>query len=311
MARPRNKFLDYLVYLALRLFTMFVHMFSTRANYRTARMIGDALYRFDRRHRERTQGHLRESFPDWSPERIDRVARQAMRNLVYLGLEVMLTPRLIAPPTWRRYVTLRDISETLRLVLERRSAVILVTGHLGNFEVVGYTLATLGFGGYAVARPLDNPYVNEYVKAIRQRNGLVILDKRGATEQLDRILAGKGHVGFIADQDAGRTGLFVDFFGRKAATYKAIALMALEHDVPVVVGCGKRLKEQYGFEIAAHRIIYPAEWRDKPDPMRWITQEYTTALEEIIRQAPEQYLWVHRRWKHRPRGEERGPDGIA
>ena len=81
--------------------------------------------------------------------------------------------------------------------------------------------------------------------------------------------------------------------------------------IPVIVGYGKRIKERYGFEIAPHRIIEPAEWRDQPDPIRWITQEYTTALEEIVRQAPEQYLWVHRRWKHRPRGEEQGPDGIA
>ena len=118
-------------------------------------------------------------------------------------------------------------------------------------------------------------------------------------------------VGFIADQDAGRTGAFVDFFGRKASTYKAIALLAMEHQVLIVVGYGRRIKEQYGFELGVRRIIYPGEWRDRPDPMMWITREYTLALEEIIRQAPEQYLWVHRRWKHRPRGEERGKDGIA
>jgi Kdo2-lipid IVA lauroyltransferase/acyltransferase len=85
----------------------------------------------------------------------------------------------------------------------------------------------------------------------------------------------------------------------------------MQFECPVVIGYGKRLKERFGFEIGIHRIIRPADWADKDDPARWITQEYTTALEEVIRQAPEQYLWVHRRWKHRPKGQEPGPDGIA
>jgi KDO2-lipid IV(A) lauroyltransferase len=103
----------------------------------------------------------------------------------------------------------------------------------------------------------------------------------------------------------------VDFFGRKASTYKSIALLAMRHNVPILVGYGRRLDEQYHFALGVHRAIHPDQWADKDDPMRWITQEYTTALEEIIRTAPEQYLWGHRRWKHRPPGEEPTPDGIA
>jgi demethylmenaquinone methyltransferase/2-methoxy-6-polyprenyl-1,4-benzoquinol methylase len=106
-------------------------------------------------------------------------------------------------------------------------------------------------------------------------------------------------VGFIADQDAGRKGAFVDFFGRKASTYKIIALMAMQYEVPVVIGYGKRLDEDDHFEIGIERIILPHEWAGKDDPVLWITQEYTAALEQVIRRAPEQYLWVHRRWKHR------------
>jgi len=63
--------------------------------------------------------------------------------------------------------------------------------------------------------------------------------------------------------------------------------------------------------MGVQRIIHPAEWADKPDPLTWITQEYTSTLEQIVRDAPEQYLWVHRRWKHRPNGELPGPDGVA
>jgi len=77
------------------------------------------------------------------------------------------------------------------------------------------------------------------------------------------------------------------------------------------VGYGRRLDEQYHFAVGVHRIIRPEEWADRPNPMQWLTQEYTAALEDIIRAAPEQYLWVHRRWKHRPKGEPEAVDGVA
>ena len=90
-----------------------------------------------------------------------------------------------------------------------------------------------------------------------------------------------------------------------------VALLAIQYNAPVIIGFGRRLDEDYHFEIGIQRLIRPQEWADKDDPVKWITQEYTTALENVVRRAPEQYLWVHRRWKHRPKGEEPGPDGVA
>jgi KDO2-lipid IV(A) lauroyltransferase len=311
MARPRNNVVDYLTYVALRLFAMFVHMFSPAANYRTAAIIGRLIYRFDRRHRRIAIEHLRRSFPDWPEPRIRRVARDSMKHMVCLALDVLLTPRLITPLLWRRHVRLANLAEALRLRLEHKTGMIMVTGHYGSFELVGYTMATLGFPSVAVARPLDNPYLNEFVMGVRERTGQSILYKKGATASMEDILAARGTLSFIADQDAGRKGLFVNFFGRPASTYKSIGLMAMQFGVPIVVGYGRRLEEAFSFEMGVQRIIHPAEWADKPDPLTWITQEYTSTLEQIVRDAPEQYLWVHRRWKHRPNGELPGPDGVA
>ena len=311
MAKPRNKVMDYLAYLGLRLFASIVHIFPWETNYRTARLIGDAMYHFDRRHRKRAIEHLRRSFPDWTERQYRRVAKASMRNLVYLGLEVLFTTRVITPGRWRHHITLTNQAENIRMLVENKTGIIYVTGHFGNWEVVGFTQAALGFEGYAVARPLDNPYINDYIMGVRQAKGMTILDKKGATELMDDILDSHGYVSFIADQDAGRRGYFVDFFGRKASTYKSIALMAMRHNVPVVVGYGRRLDEKYHFELGVQRIVHPEEWADKDDPALWLTQEYTTALENVIRTAPEQYLWVHRRWKHRPKGEEPAVDGIA
>ena len=311
MAKPRNKFVDYLQYVGLRLACMCLYVFSVQANYRLARFIGDCLFRFDRRHRNRAIEHLRRSFPDWSQERLVHVARESLRSFFYLGVEVLFTTRLITPNRWRQHVKLVNLQTPLRLLLEQQSGIIMLTGHFGNWEVVGYTLATLGFPTVSVARRLDNPYINEQVLGIRERTGMRIVDKSGATGPVDEALRNKGVVGFIADQDAGRKGAFVDFFGRKASTYKIVALMAMQYQVPVVVGYGRRLGEDFSFEIGAERTIMPQEWADKDDPVMWITQEYTAALERVVRRAPEQYLWAHRRWKHRPKGEADAPGGIA
>ena len=110
---------------------------------------------------------------------------------------------------------------------------------------------------------------------------------------------------FIADQDAGKKGIFVDFFGRKASTYKSIGLLAIQYNLPIGVGVSRRAGDKFFFEIEMVRLIMPDEWKDKDDPLLWITQEYTKAFEDSIRKDPTQYWWIHRRWKTRPRDEKK------
>jgi len=311
LARPRNKLVDYLQYLALRIFAMFVEMFRVERNYRTARWVAEALWRIDRRHRRVACGHLRRSFPDWPEDRLRRVARRSMHHMVYLGVEVLFLPRLITPTTWQRHVRLVNMAENLRLLIRQENGLIVLTGHFGNWEIAAYLMATLGFAVVSVARPLDNPLLNAFLLGVRERTGQTILGKTGAAEGMSDVLARRGTLAFLADQDAGRKGLFVDFFGRAASTYRSVALMAVRHGVPVAVAYGLRRGARFEFDVGIERIIRPAEWADKQDPVAWITQEYTRELEKVVRRAPEQYLWVHRRWKHRPDGTKAGGDGVA
>ena len=311
MAKPRNKVLDYLTYLAMRTMVMFLHMFGPHCSYVLAGWAGNMIWRFDRKHRHRASEHLRLSFPDWNQERIEKVGRASMRSIAYLAVEMLFTTRLITPDTWAKHVRFKNVREMIRLMLERKSGVIFVTAHFGNWEVLGYTVATAGFANIAVARPLDNPYINQWVLGVRENRGLRIIDKKGAAGSLDDMLEASECISFIADQDAGRKGTFVDFFGRPASTFKAIALLAMRHEAPVLVGYAQRLDTYFNFEIGIQRIITPADWADQADPMTWITQEYTMAIEQIARSEPEQYLWAHRRWKHRPKGMPKAEGGIA
>ncbi|MEA2735325.1 MAG: Kdo2-lipid lauroyltransferase/acyltransferase [Humisphaera sp.] len=303
--KQRNDFLDRLVYLALRVVNMAAHSWGIRVASELAKFAGAMMFAIDKKHRDRAMGNLRRSFPDAPERQLRRLARRSMQALCLLAIEVLFTTRLIRIDTFRRYIVFGDrFREALALMLKREQGMIMLTGHYGNWEILGYVLATLGFPTVSVARPLDNPYVSEFVFGVRERTGQRIIAKKGATQEIVDVLEKHGVVGFIADQNAGPKGMFVDFFGRKASTYKSIALLAMQYEVPVVIGYARRIHDDFRFEVGCQDIIYPSEWKDERDPLRYITQRYTKGIEDFVRKDPGQYLWVHRRWKTRPKGEE-------
>ena len=301
--KKRNDLLDRLTYVALRLVAMILHCFPVDLNLQTAKLIGTIMFIVDRRHRERAMGNLRRSFPDLPDQQRAILARRSMQQLVMLAVEVLFTTRLIRLDTWARYCRLTNFHETLGLLLDHRRGLIMLTGHYGNWEILGYVLATIGFQTTSIARPLDNPYVNEWLLGVRERQGQRIIAKTGATQEVTDVLSQNGAVGFIADQNAGSKGIFVDFFGRLASTYKSIGLLAMQYEVPVVIGYARRHGDRFYFEVGVQDVIYPDDWKPQPDPLRYITQRYTRGIESIVRNDPGQYLWVHRRWKTRPKGE--------
>lgn len=297
----------WLQYAGLRGLCSILYLFPVEWNLRTARLIGRIWWYVLPRHRERARAHLRLAYgPTLSDAQVDRIARASMQHLVMLAFETAFLPRLVDEWTWRRYVEPVGIQEALQVLLQGQGA-LLLTGHYGNWELAGYLLATYGFDVVAIMRPLDNEYLNRFVVRTRQRRGLRLLMKKGATALAEDVLRSGAALGFIADQNAGRKGIFVDFFGHPASTYKSIGLLAMDMELPIIVGYARRVGERFFYQVGVQRVIYPQEWKDRDDPLLWITREYTAALEAAIREAPEQYLWIHRRWKSRPRGERSEP----
>jgi len=342
--KARRRWTDYAQYLAVRLVAMVLGMFSFDTVLRTMRRLGGVwftlpqalpetripdsiarlrfmgwsvrlshlgntlLHKF-RQHRVRAEGHIRASIPGLTAAEVSAVARASMEQMAMLGVEVLMTPRRITPWTWCRYIRLQQMDEALRILLSGKGCIML-TGHYGNWELLGYTLAVLGFDVVAVMRPLDNPYLNRYLMDRREKSGLTLLEKKGASRSAAEVLEEGGSLCFIADQDAGRKGLFVDFLGRPASTYKSIGLLAMEYDVPVIVGSARRIGSHFFYEIRANRIIRPEEWQGRDDPLLWITQEFSRAIESFVLDAPGQYLWIHRRWKSESR-EKRMSDSAT
>src|SRR5262249_942865 len=150
----------------------------------------------------------------------------------------------------------------------------------------------LGFKSYAIARTLDNPFVDHYLRVkFREKTGQRVLSKDGDFERIQKVLAEGGLLATLGDQDAGQRGLFVDFFGRPASTHKAIALLALEHCAPLVVLGTPKISQPMHYAIEVEDVILPEEYEGQPDAVRKITQRFTLALERLILRHPEQYFW--------------------
>ncbi len=256
---------------------------------------------FHPRHHLRALEHLRMAYGDTIAEsELERLAAHCLESTAMFAVEALCLPRLITASTWPRYIRCTNESELIRTMLSG-SGCILVTGHYGPFELPGHFLAALGFHAVAVMRPLDNVYLNRYLVHTRKMHGLSLIDKKGAMKSAERVLKEGAALGFVGDQDAGRKGQFVDFFGQSASTYKSIGLLAMSTGRPIAVGYARRIGDRAQYEIGIERMIHPQDWEQQDDPLLWITQAYTQAIENIVRKDPAQYLWIHRRWKSKPR----------
>ena len=296
----------WLIYAAVRAIFMIMQVFPIDWNLRTARLLARVWPKIMPRHRERAVAHLIASYGQTlSPAEIQRIADRSLESVAMFAVEVVCLPRLINAFTWSRYIRLVNFEETVEALVSGCGA-ILVTGHYGSFELMGHLLASLGFNVAAVMRPLDNVYLNDFIVGARRTHGLTLLDKKGATTDAEKILRSGSLLAFIGDQDAGRKGVFVDFFGRPASTYKSIGLLAMATKCPIVVGYARRLGRAAEYEVGVQRIIHPEEWDGCDDPLKWINEAYTAAIEAFVREDPEQYLWIHRRWKSQP-GVKRKP----
>lgn len=301
MAKQRSTIADYLIYLVIRFIVCILQMLSYNLARRLAAGLAWLAYRINRRHREVALDNLTHAYGDqFSPAERDRLVRGVYLHFCTLLIEMLHLGRRLHPCNWRSALELIGGRTLVDNLLSGKSLMI-VTGHFGNWEMGGYVLGLLGFRTYAIARAIDNPHLDRYLAEFRQRTGQTILDKNCDWDKIQAVLASGGILATLGDQDAGERGDFVPFFGRLASTHKAIALLAMEYDVPMLVTGTPKVGEPMRYQVVAEELIRPEEHRNDRDGGRvGITRRFTAALERLIRRHPEQYFWLHRRWKHQP-----------
>ena len=262
--------------------------------------------------RQVAEDNIRKSCGDLTEAQTDRMILGMWQHLCRMVFEITHIRRRLRLETTPVILDFFQREECVQAVLSGRKLIFL-GGHFGNWEISVNTFGCFGFPMGVIARDLDNPWLHKWFLKYRESSGNWIISKRGGGSDLVNSLETCGMASLLCDQDAAGRGILVRFFGRPASTFKSIALLALEYDALIIVGGGRRLPRSkttrtnwVPFELATQAIIDSRDF-DGSNAMQELTQTYTTALENLVRRAPEQYFWVHRRWKSEPRRRRRHP----
>jgi Kdo2-lipid IVA lauroyltransferase/acyltransferase len=243
---------------------------------------------------------LSAALPERSPEDIERIARETYAQLGRTSVETAILPAYNAAEIVSLFEDVQGWS-IIEERLARGKGLILVTGHLGNWELGGAYLAARGIPIDVVARHMANPLFDRYLTRTRQQIGMEVVHDEEAVRRVPRSLRSGRAVAFLVDQGAvGLASTWVPFFGRYAKTPRGPAVFALRLDAPIVFGAAVRRpsgRYQLTFEP-----IDVAPSGDREADVDRIVADYTATLERWVRRTPEQYLWHHRRWKHQRPG---------
>lgn len=263
---------------------------------------GEGIFWLAPRRRRVARLNLRIAFPQMSEEERTRVARASCRSFVLTGLEgVKFLYRYDAEEA--RDYALRMVEgagallERARGLHERAGGCVFVTPHLGNWEFLLHAAALAGFPLVIVVRPLDNARLERYLFGMRASSGQEVLSKRDALFHLRAALRRGRSVGILADQHAGKQGREVPFFGRPASTTTAPAALAVHFQRPIVLAACLRRGGGLGHWARLGEPLWPDPEADSLAEVGRLTAALNAQMEGFIRQAPEQYLWIHDRWK--------------
>ncbi|HUF74769.1 MAG TPA: lysophospholipid acyltransferase family protein [Longimicrobiales bacterium] len=242
--------------------------------------------------------HIGWAFPDASPSWRAALAGACYRHF---GREAVATLRAAgwSPEEMRARTTFVG-SEELRAAAEAGAGAVLLTGHLGNWEIGGAAIAARGVPLDVVGKGMSNRRFEKDLFALRERLGMRVIEMGDASRLALRSLAAGRVVALLGDQSAHGGGVLVPFFGREAVTARGPALFAVRSGAPVFVGFALRGK---GPEARYRMTLEPLPHTPSGDVERDVlalTRAYTRALETAVKAAPEQYLWQHRRWKGAP-----------
>lgn len=266
--------------------------------------IGAMFFAVDGAHRRLAVSQLRAAFPVRSPAECRAIARATFAHFGRL-LVALLRFSALSPERMRARVEY-DGEERVRAALAAGRGAIIFSGHFGFWELHGLAHALILPPLSVLARPLDNPYLNDLLEEMRGATGNRVIYRQGAMRRVLRALNANECVAVLIDQHMhGTDAVTVDFFNRPAATTSALAALALRTGAPLVPAFALPLAGGRYRMVYEHPVELPPA--DSPDPIREVTQRCTDVLEMYVRRHPHLWLWMHRRWRDTTTGESAPP----
>ena len=268
---------------------------------RFSRIVAWLAYRALRYRRRVALRNLRDSFPDKSSEEIQSILRNSYINFGIVTVEFLRLGSKAGKKASSELII--NGSEHLDRVLKNKSGSVLAAGHIGNWELLGSAMAQRWPPVKGIAVHMSNPYSDKFIEKLRFDGFEEVIYKSEPATSFLRSLKEGCNLGVISDQDAGKSGVFIDFLGRKASTPKGAAFFALKAKVPLFTVYSKRLDDgNYQAEIIPVELDYDGKITE--EKIKTATQEIAYRLENFIRENPDQWLWFHKRWKTRPPDEQ-------
>ena len=288
---------NYNAYIIIRLIISVIQAMSLESAEVFARTMAFLMCKILRVRHRLVDDNLQHAFPELSLRERDALQLRMWNHLMLMLVETAHAERKIHLTNWKNFVTLKNEEKSLKAMYESRP-VILVVAHLGNFEFAGYILGLIGIPSYTVARTLDNPYLDDYLATFRRSTGQSMIPKKHASDMLQEAMTLGKTVAIVADQHAGKKGVRVLSFGREVSAHKVIPVLSRTFHAPMALSSPIREAEKpFRFTITVERFVEPDSPGFAEMNVKEMTQFYNTVYEEMIRRNPEQYWWLHKRWR--------------
>jgi KDO2-lipid IV(A) lauroyltransferase len=293
-----------LEYILFRIILFPAQMLSLKGTRDLGRWLGSMIYHISPKRRKIARINLDIAFGNTkTPEEKSRIAKQSMIHMVTTALQCLWITRNTEQRVDQLFPDEPKGMEHLNEALKKGKGIFYLMAHYGNWEVLGVYFGYKKFPQLcSVARKFDNPHLENFIMHLRTQSGSRIFHKEESPLKMVRALKNNSCVAVMMDQNGGIGGLFVDFFGKSAATPRSLAVLSYSTGAAVLP------LVPYPQEDGTYRTAYLPELKlektgDKDaDIFRW-TEEYQKVLEKIIRERPEPWMWIHRRWKSRPEDE--------
>jgi KDO2-lipid IV(A) lauroyltransferase len=269
---------------------------------RAGSILGSIGYHFSGRLRRTGLRNLELAFPELDARRREDLLRGCFQNLGRL-LGVFSHFGKESPKALQALMECEGL-EHLDAAIKSGRGVILFTGHVGAWELSSFGLSLFGYPLSFLVRRIDNPKIEALVERSRMRRGNRTIDKRSAAREMLQLLQAGGTLGILVDLNTlDREGIFVDFFGMPASTTFVLAKLALRTGALVLPVFAPWDKKRGRFLLKIDEPLNYNATGDEEEDMRRLTQLFTSVVEKYVRLYPDQWLWIHRRWKTRPPGE--------